>query len=361
MTKMPLMQFISVQDDLLFWIKQYIASKIYAIKSNKPIGDTGKKDLNTKILNAQNINELNKYVLNAKSYGLNNLYGYSNPLYKFYIYIGDKENIFNIKDIDILFLNKYTKDVLFSYTTKTQTMHYNQILSLFKFISNNNREGYSFGIGLSKGDIKTKSPINKNKTKDIKYLTPKQLVDFFKSLRGVGFNDPNKFQPMVIIKFLCFGGLSKEELINIRIKDIEKVEKENKLYLKISTHLKREKNIYIQYALIENDYNLFLNKRIMHSSSEYLFITRNKKPYASQTITNLVRRIFIATKLHVSGTQYDLHKSFIVYLHIIEGLPLDNIAKLLDYSPKKIAEIYAFLLSNHTIKKEVLEAKIENI
>lgn len=361
MTPAGVNQFNNIQDNLLFWIKQFIATKVYIVKEKKEITKDKKNSLHVKILNSKDIDELREHTREARREGLYNLPDNLNPLYKFYKHIEADVKIANIKKIDTTYTSSYVENGLAENTSKTQELHYDQIKSLFKFIENNNSEKHRFNIGYLRSGKKATSPIDKSKPKKQTYLEPEELIEFLRRLKDCNFTHPNKFQPIVMIKFLCFAGIRKEELVNLKRKDICKTKIEKEVYLKILVHGKgnKERLVYIKYSLIKKDYLAFMRIRLdTETDSEYLFITRNGKEYSHRTIEDLLRRVFESTRFDNRGlSAHSLRRSMCTYLYS-EGVRIEYISKLMGHSSEEMTETYIFLSEQ---KKYEIVDLLENI
>jgi len=361
MKKTQLYQFNNIQDDLLFWIKQFIASKVYTTKEKKPITKKEKDDLHKSILKSSDIDILRNHTRLARTQGLYNLPDVFNPLYKLHRHTIKDKKIEDIKNLNTTYINSYVEIVLAANTSKTQQLHYDYIRSLFKFIENNNSDEYKFNIGLLKSGKRATSPIDKTKKPKQTFLEPSELVKFIAKLKDMKINHPNNFQARVMIKILCYGGLRKEELANLKLDaySIEKLNKEKYLKLLILGKGSKERVVYIKYSLVKEDFLSFMDIRkdaLIDSGS--LFITRDNKGYSLRAIEDMVYMAFKNTGFGGRGlTVHSLRRSFSTYLHA-NGKTIEEINKLLGHSREEFTELYTFISQEK--KYEVVDL-LENI
>lgn len=346
MKKTNLYQYNNIEDDLFFWLVQFLAPKVYSIKEKKPLTKQEKDEIYKSILESSDIDMLRSHIRVARTKGLYNLPDYLNPLYKLYMYVIENKKIDDIKNLNTTYINTYVEVALAKNTSKTQQLHYDQIRSLFKFIENNNSDEYRFNIGLLRSGKRATSPIDKTKKAKQTFLEPSDLVKFLKKLEDLKFNHPNNFQTIVMIKFLCFGGLRKEELVNLKLDSysIENLDKEKYLRLLIIGKGSKERLVYIKYSLIKKDFELFREVRVeTDSDSEYLFITRTGTKYSLRAIEDSVYRAFRNTGFGSRGlTVHSLRRSYSTALHA-KGKTIEEISKLLGHSKEEFTELYTFV------------------
>lgn len=353
MQKVKLYQYNNIQDDLLFWIKQFLAPKVYSSKEKKLITKEDRDKICENLLESNHIDMLRGHIRVARSKGLYNLPDYLNPLYKLYMYIVDDMKIDDIQKLDTTFINIYVEIGLAKNTSKTQQLHYDQIRSLFKFIENNNSDEYKFNIGFLRSGEKTKSPVNKTKKTKQTFLEPSDLAKFIGKLKDLKTNHPNNFHTRVMIKFLCCGGLRKEELVRLQLSSyaIEDVNGEKHIKILIDGKGDKQRIVYILYSLMGKEFEEFISLRIsMQKDSNALFITRDSTEYSSRSVEDMVFRAYKNTGYGSKGLSiHSLRRSFIVYLHS-SNVTLENIGSLLGYSPIEMGEIYVYLSEQRKYK-----------
>lgn len=131
MNKQELEPFKDKSKDLLYWIKEYLASKVYRLKINKDIEDFNRANYEL-ILSSSDINEL-KNNTNTVTQKMSGLSTYSSPLINFYNFvISKKGKIISLTEIDTNYINSYTK------REKLSMEYFKQVRSFFKFIDKYN-------------------------------------------------------------------------------------------------------------------------------------------------------------------------------------------------------------------------------
>lgn len=351
MKKTTLNQYNNIKDDLFFWIKEFIATKAYTVKVKEVlqkkrlrVGELNKEVIHQQILNSSNMDELREHVRVARTQGLYNLPDYLNPLSKLYMYVLKDRNITNIKNLNTNYINSYIEIGLSENTAKTQTLHYDQMRSLFKFIENNILDDFKFNIGFLRSGKRATNPIDKTKLPKQTFLEPEELIAFLKKVKTLKFNHPNIRQTIVMIKFLCLGGLRKEELVNLTLKSVHVEKRDGKKYLKIDVLGKgnKERIVYIDYALIKEDFELFLEiRQSSKSATQALFITREGEKYSHRTVEDIVFRALKGCGFGNKGiTVHSLRRSLCIiqYVKYIKTGDLQLFLKL--YGFKSFSEFY---------------------
>lgn len=346
MKKTSLYKYNNIKDDLLFWLIQFLAPKVYSIKEKKSITKEEKDKIYKSILESSDIDVLRGHIRVARSKGLYNLPDYLNPLYKLYMYILDDNKIDDIKKINTTYINVYVEVALAKNTSKTQQLHYDQIRSLFKFIENNNSDKYKFNIGLLRSGKRATSPVDKTKQAKQTFLEPRELVRFIDKLKDLKINHPNNFQTRVMIKILCYGGLRKEELANLKFDSysLENLSGEKYMRLLIVGKGSKERLVYIKYSLIKDDFKSFVEIRTKtQSDSDCMFITRTGTKFSLRAIEDMITRAFKNTGFGGRGlTVHSLRRSYSTALHA-KGKTIEEISKLLGHSREEFTELYTFV------------------
>lgn len=337
MNKTELEQFNEKAKDLLFWIKEYLANKVYRLKVNKSVGDFNIEDNYNLILSSNDINELktNANIVTQKMSGLST---YSSPLVNFYNYVTDKKSeIDSLNEIDTNYINKYTQK------EKLSVEYFKQIRSFFKFVDKYNTT-HEFNIGYLKDGTKATLPIKMKREKTFNFLEPEIFAEFIGNIKKYKSTHPNPYVIKLMLKFFCFGGLRADEVQHLKENDLSFKDMKGKTYIQIHVLGKGEKQrfVYILYALIESDYKEY--QRIKEENShntEYLFYTRTNKMFSYKRIYDIIK-LFNDNTLKIPNLNlHILRKSFPVYLHY-SGISLETISKLLGHSQEETIEFYVF-------------------
>jgi len=346
--KIALLQFNNIKDDLLFWIKQYIASKIYVLSvvdGQKEFFSIKKSKYYLNIINATNIDELEMYVKVIIHGGLSGLRTYSLPISSFYRFVAEDKNIHSIKDINTQYFNNYAMVNLSHFKDSTKRTYYNQLYSLFKFINKNSFDEDNFKFQLKRVYNKKSSMslIKNHIEKKFRYLEPHLFMQFIQSIKTYKSKRVDVYNQKLLIKFLCFATLKSNEIRFILKNDCSIKTIQNDKYLQISiSNQVNERNVFIRYSYIQDDYEKTVE---LNKDCDYLFYTRDNKPYEEQTIYTLVNRFYknagIESKnLGINALRY----SWPVYLWS-KGISVDTIIGLLGKIDIEIQDLYL----NHTV------------
>lgn len=353
MKKIKLNKHNSIADDLRFWIAQWMATKVYAVKvkpiskeKEKKVGKLVKEDVESNILNSKDLEEMRSHILLGKSQGLYNLANNFNPVYQFYNFTVENKKITDISQINTTFTDSFVQIALADKTAKTQELYYDQVKSLFKFIESNITDDFKFNIGYLRNGMRATSPIDKSQKVEQTFLEPRELLKFLKKIKEARFNHPNNFQTIMMLKFLCYGGLRKEELVRLQLDSYSIEDMDSDKYMKILVEGKGDKQriVYIQYSLIKEEFEKFMAiRKDMQKDSNALFVTREGTQYSPRSVEDMVFRAYKNTGYGGRGLSvHSLRRSFATYLHA-NNVKLEDIAKLLGHSSTEMTETYVYL------------------
>lgn len=192
----------------------------------------------------------------------------------------------------------------------------------------------------------SKEPIDKSQKVEQTFLEPRELLRFLKKIKNARFNHPNNFQTIMMLKFLCYGGLRKEELSKLQLDSYSIERMDNDEYMKILVEGKGDKPrvVYILYSLIKEEFEKFMIiRKDMQKDSDALFITRDSTQYSPRSVENMVYRAYKNTGFGSRGLSvHSLRRSFATYLHA-NNVKLEDIAKLLGHNSTEMAETYVYL------------------
>lgn len=351
-----LIKFNNVNEDLFFWIKNYISSKIYvlsATRGKKELYEKNRERIYTLVINSNNINELDSSCKEAIKYGLYGLRVYINPLVQFYNFIETKKakKLLSLKSINTNLLNSYTSIELDKLKDDTKRSYYNQLRSLFKFIDEKSidDENFKFKIGFLLDGTKIKLPIKNTIEKKFRYLEPEIFERFIESIGYYKSKREDSYNQKLMVKIFCFGGLRSVEARFIKKSDcsIKTIKKDR--YLQIFIHGKGgyQRCIYIKYNYIKNDYEKSLE---FNQKCEFLFYTKDFKQYEEKSVYTLIDRFY--RNANIDSTNLGIHalrSSFATYLHS-KGVSLDTVITLLGHVDNEVQNLYVYP-NNDGLKK----------
>lgn len=216
--------FDNIKEDLLFWLKDYLCTKIYSLTPNKGKVELFQKNKNKYhdlVLNSKNIEELMANTKIIANGGLSNLKTYTVPLYTFFEYIvKDKKKINCIKQIDTEIVNSYALLKYGKLKPNTKRVYYIQLRSFFKYIDDKSydSDNFRFNIGELKDGTKAKNPVKITATKTFRYLEPKDFEKLIESIKTYKSKRKDVFNQRLMIKFFALGGLrsNRSKIFNER-------------------------------------------------------------------------------------------------------------------------------------------------
>lgn len=346
MNKTYLEQYKNKELDLLFWIKNHLAVKVYKLKVDKDVENFDRENSFHIILDSSDIDEL-KDNANLIAQSISGLRNYSSPLVTFYNHVINDKKILDLKKIDTNYINTYTK------LNKLSSNYYVQVKSLFQFIDKNILDNFRFDIGYKKDGTKAKLPVKIAKEKTYNFLEPEIFAKFIGKIKDYKSNHSNPYLIKLMLKFLCFGGLRADEVQHIKEEDISFRNMNKKDYMQIYILGKgnKERFVYILFDLVKDEYENYLKiKKEKNHNIEYLFYTRDIKMFSDKRIYDIVKLFHESTNLNVPNfTTHTLRRSYASFLHY-SGVKLETISLLLGHSQEETVEFYVFASKEKTKK-----------
>lgn len=218
----------NIKNDLIFWIKTYLNMKLYTLSTNKVKDDFDITQYSNNIQVASTQEELKTIGKDLARAGMKNYTNYSSailPLIDFSEHIELK----NIKDFNnpiiyndfILIYNKDKADSTKDTILKTT-------INFFNYIDKMNIDNYEFKINKDTNNKIIKNPLGNKFKKSVVFYTPYELQMLNKEIVKCGIA-----RDILMIRLLMFSGITINELINIKLKDIKEIEEVNKKGTKI--------------------------------------------------------------------------------------------------------------------------------
>ncbi|CAA6807128.1 MAG: Unknown protein [uncultured Sulfurovum sp.] len=344
----------NIKDDLFYWLKEYISSKVLTSK----IDDGYKGEINRSIRSqavkdAKHIKELMLITIDFRNRGQSDLRNSTLPNKYFYDYIVGSKNLKSIKDIDTTVRDKYFSLNPKNHAKSTQNLHMVAVNSFFKYIEENNTDDFRFNLGRKRGGQKTVSPIVASGEKKSAYLNTYDLRYFLKQLELFSFKMKNTSKPKLMTKILIFGGLRGTELLKIRRGDISLVDNLGSVTKSKSKALKgkffriyvqgkgnKERVVYIAAKHIKEDYDNYL-KDSEECINNLFFCTEGNKKYSINALYQQCNRLLSKlgmTEQGQKGSQI-LRHSYAAYL-ALKNVDLADISTLLGHASQDVTELY---------------------
>jgi integrase/recombinase XerC len=175
-------------------------------------------------------------------------------------------------------------------------------------------------------------------------LMKKKRINYH--LKYLSFDDLNKLNTFknfskrdyLIIQLLYHSGCTVNELINIKIKDIDFINNSLKIS-KDSSRNKSSRIIYLSKSIINviSDF-LNINNQQNLNYNNYLFSTRQSKKITTKRVRQIVEDIFLKIKIK------DTTPQILRYTHIahayMKGIPIDAIQKQVGLRRSRAIEIF---------------------
>lgn len=334
MTKSPLEPFGNPKDDLFFWIKSYLSSRMFVLAVDDGFTISFNKTANSeRIARASSYEELYEAVKDIRRNGLKNFGIYFASVLSLYRFVQGDKKIESIKEIDTEYRNGYFKKNPDNLSPGTRRSYLGQIGGLMKFIEEANEESFTFNID------NAVTPIDDEK-RDMPYLTTDELTRFFDAL------EKYPVQSRVMMKIACYGALRSEELVSLKTKQITFIENpspliEKGLYMAIEVigKGKKKRTTYIKAPLIQKDYDAYVLER--RCSGDFIFCNQNGERYDHRSANSILSRILKAAGITKSGIQM-LRRSYSALL-ITEGVDFASISELLGHEWEDLGELFVTL------------------
>jgi site-specific recombinase XerD len=332
-------------EDLLFWLKDYLCTKIYSLtptKGKNEIFQENREKYYNLVYDSISFEELRLNTKIIANGGLSNIKTYTVPLYAFFKYMVEKKKkVESIKEIDTDVVNTYALLEYKNLKENTKRVYYIQLRSFFKYIDERSHddENFRFNIGELRDGTKAKNPVKITATKTFNFLEPEDFETFIKSIKTYKSKRTDVFNQRLMVKFFALGGLRSTEARFLKKNDctIKEVLSEKYLQLHISGKVGHERFICIKYDYIKEDYEKTLE---LNSYCDWLFYSRENKQYEQKATYNLVKRFYKHAGVEEHGI-HGLRTSWATYLHS-KGVSLDIVIILLGHISDEVQNLYVY-------------------
>ena len=343
--KKPLQPNNNKTKDLLFWIKEYVGSKVLTISVNKKHKDTfNREKAYNQLMSATTMENFKAIQIDIRSKGLPTLISYANPMLFLYEFFENEKKIEKLADFNTEFRDKMFVSNKKNYSRNTKKGYLVQVNSLFKYIEKNCEEDFSFNLGRTMSGEKTQNPIGKD-NKEVIYLSPGELERFVKGLDTYRFREDSRSKIKLMVKITVFAGLRSEEVASIKKSNISFVDNPTPLlvdrYMKITVQGKRNKEryVYIREELIKEEYNNYIKS--CKCEDDLLFCSDSGKKYSSSAIHQQITRLLAHANID-KGTSgiHLLRRSYASYLIIKENVDFAIVSELIGHENEEITQLY---------------------
>lgn len=275
-----------------------------------------------------------EYLKIERKYSDKTILSYKDDLIEYNEFLGN--NFTNILNIDMNIVNNYMK---YLYDRKITKSSISRKLSSIRGL-------YNY---LVREDIIKENHFNKIQNPKRELYLPKFLKDeeLDKIFSVCNSNNPTEERDTLIIELLYATGIRVSELVNIKIKDINREEKLIKVLGKgnkermviYNNHTKKALDIYLK-----DGYNYF-NKK----SSEYLILNKNGNKLSERYIREIINKKVSQASLDIKISPHTLRHTFATDI-LENGMDLMTVKELLGHESLNTTSIYTHI-TNEQIKK----------
>lgn len=275
-----------------------------------------------------------EYLKIERKYSDKTILSYKDDLIEYNEFLGN--NFTNILNIDMNIVNNYMK---YLYERKITKSSISRKLSSIRGL-------YNY---LVREEIIKENYFNKIQNPKRELYLPKFLKDeeLDKIFNVCNFNNPTEERDTLIIELLYATGVRVSELVNIKIKDINREEKLIKVLGKgnkeriviYNNHTKKALDTYLK-----DGYNYF-NKK----SSEYLILNKNGNKLSERYIREIINKKVSQASLDIKISPHTLRHTFATDI-LENGMDLMTVKELLGHESLNTTSIYTHI-TNEQIKK----------
>ena len=275
-----------------------------------------------------------EYLKVERKYSNKTILSYKDDLIEYNGFLGN--NFTNILNIDMNIVNNYMK---YLYDRKITKSSISRKLSSIRGL-------YNY---LVREDIIKENHFNKIQNPKRELYLPKFLKDeeLDKIFSVCNYNNPTEERDTLIIELLYATGVRVSELVNIKIKDINREEKLIKVLGKgnkermviYNNHTKKALDTYLK-----DGYNYF-NKK----SSEYLILNKNGNKLSERYIREIINKKVSQASLDIKISPHTLRHTFATDI-LENGADLMTVKELLGHESLNTTSIYTHI-TNEQIKK----------
>lgn len=263
------------------------------------------------------MNEFLNYLKDERNYSDKTILNYKMDLENFYNYINKKKT----KKIDFDFLQEYIENLSQKkYSTKSIQRHISSLKSYFKFLYNKNY------INVNPAELLC---LPKNEIKLPNYLT---IIDLEKI-----YELDLSLRDKLIVELLYSTGIRLNELVNIKISDINFYDKTIKVLGKGNKE---------RYVLFGSVCSKLLKEYINNENRVYLLLNKNGNKLSERGVEYIIEKIFKSVNVHAKLTPHTLRHTFATHM-LDNGCDLVTVQKLLGHSDLSTTSIYTHISNEH--------------
>lgn len=272
------------------------------------------------------INEFLKYIEIEKNYSDNTIISYRKDLEEFEAYLKEKNK--NIKETDYKFIRSYLTYMFDKkYEKKTISRHISTLRSYYKFLFEEKK------IKKNPMELISNPKLDKKLPNFLYYDELEILLNIPDKSTTLGLRDA------LILELLYSTGIRVSELINIKMKDI------NRSNRKILIFGKGSKERYVLYGdVLSNLLDLYINesRSKLNKNSDYLILNKNGNKITDRGIRLIISKILKQGSLDFHVSPHTLRHTFAT--HMLEnGADLKSVQELLGHENLSTTQVYTHI------------------
>lgn len=281
------------------------------------------------------IEEFLKYLSIEKKYSNKTIENYSIDLEQFTNYL-KSININSIKDVSYEILRKYLEYLYNNkYSNKTICRHISSIKSYYKFLVNKEylKDNPSELLNSPKMEFRLPNYLN--------------IIDLEKILSIPNRETKIGKRDILILEMFYSTGVRLSELVNIKISDIDRSNRQIKVLGKGS----KERIVFFSIKCLEYLDDYLNNSRIflLKENNDYLFLNNKGKKLSTSGVEYIIRQILLKSDLHIHLTPHTLRHTFATHM-LDEGADLMTVKELLGHENISTTGIYTHVSNEHLRK-----------
>lgn len=284
--------------------------------------------------------EFIEYIEFERSYSIHTVKNYELDLYEFIEYL-KTEKINKLDKVDYQVIRKYlsylhNKDI----KNKSISRKVSSLRSFFKYLKNNDYIKDNPTILISNPKLEKRLP---------KFL---YYNDLDKILNNFNLESIYEIRDYFILELLYSTGIRVSELINIKLKDINKYNREIRILGKGN-----KERIVLYGKVCAEKMDFYLNESRVHLNkvgSEYLLLNKNGNKLTTRYIEDMVNRVCLRSGIKEKVTPHTLRHTFATHM-LNEGADLKTVQELLGHSNLSATGIYTHV-SNERLRQVYLNS-----
>lgn len=340
-------------DDLKYnftsWLKKYFIIKINTLdKKNEKID---RNKLRNKVNSSKSSTELKSIINEIIKSDISNLRSYAIPLFLFYEFIVNKNEIKNINDINEVVLKQFLTQILKKKRYKTTLSYLYTIVSFFNFIDSSIHFGQKFNFNVTKLKVYiSTTPDKKVSFDDVleSKLNAKKVVHCINTFTKNKESGKIAYNKRLLLKVMFFGCLSVKELKNIKLSSCSMIMIDKVKFIKIIIdELEQPRSVYIKYSLIKEEFEMSL--AFSNKETNSLFLSSKNKSYSKISIYKLVNKFLEKSSLNIN---LHIFSNYFAIFLFNKKFTIEDVLSILGYIDSNIQLMYLNKRNKNIFKKQ---------